>query len=199
MIVEKHNRAKVILRTLSASLLLLTPTCLWSLDLQTVLENTAVKPPARIGFREERHNPMLKEPIILTGYLEYLKPGQLRKVIETPFEEAFLITEYSIEIERDGKTRRLSLRKSTAVRAMLGGIEAILAGQTDRLASVFRYELSGTSASWSLQLEPISAKLSAQLTAMLVQGDENSATSIRMDLKDGEWSLMEFLLDESGP
>jgi len=197
--VEKHNRAKVILRTLSASLLLLTPTCLWSLDLQTVLENTAVKPPARIGFREERHNPMLKEPIILTGYLEYLKPGQLRKVIETPFEEAFLITEYSIEIERDGKTRRLSLRKSTAVRAMLGGIEAILAGQTDRLASVFRYELSGTSASWSLQLEPISAKLSAQLTAMLVQGDENSATSIRMDLKDGEWSLMEFLLDESGP
>jgi len=197
--VEKQNRAKVILRTLSASLLLLTPTCLWSLDLQTVLENTAVKPPARIGFREERHNPMLKEPIILTGYLEYLKPGQLRKVIETPFEEAFLITEDSIEIERDGKTRRLSLRKSKAVRAMLGGIEAILAGQTDRLASVFRYELSGTSASWSLQLEPISAKLSAQLTAMLVQGDENSANSIRMELKDGEWSLMEFLLDESGP
>jgi len=197
--VEKHNRAKVILRTLSASLLLLTPTCLWSLDLQTVLENTAVKPPARIGFREERHNPMLKEPIMLTGYLEYLKPGQLRKVIETPFEEAILITEYSIVIERDGKTRRLSLRKSKAVRAMLGGIEAILAGQTDRLASVFRYELSGTSAAWSLQLEPISAKLSAQLTAMLVQGDENSANSIRMELKDGEWSLMEFLLDESGP
>ncbi len=136
---------------------------------------------------------------MLTGYLEYLKPGQLRKVIETPFEEAILITEYSIVIERDGKTRRLSLRKSKAVRAMLGGIEAILAGQTDRLASVFRYELSGTSAAWSLQLEPISAKLSAQLTAMLVQGDENSANSIRMELKDGEWSLMEFLLDESGP
>jgi hypothetical protein len=199
LIVEKQNWAKIILQTLSASLLLLTSTCLWSLDLQTVLENTAVTPPARVGFREERHNPMLKEPIMLTGYLEYLKPGQLRKVIETPFEEAFLITEDFIEIERDGKTRRLSLRKTTAVRAMLAGIEAILAGQTDRLVSVFRYELSGTSASWSLQLEPISAKLSAQLTAMLVQGDEKSANSIRMELKDGEWSLMEILLDESGP
>ncbi len=135
---------------------------------------------------------------MLTGYLEYLKPGQLRKVIETPFEEAFLITEDSIEIERDGKTRRLSLRKSKAVRAILGGIEAILAGQTDRLASVFRYELSGTSASWTLQLEPISRKLSAQLTVMLVQGDENSANSIRMEFKDGEWSQMEILFAESG-
>jgi len=135
---------------------------------------------------------------MLTGYLEYLKPGQLRKVIETPFEEAFLITENSIEIERDGKTRRLSLRKSKAVRAILGGIEAILAGQTDKLASVFRYELSGTSASWTLQLEPISRKLSAQLTVMLVQGDENSANSIRMEFKDGEWSQMEILFAESG-
>jgi hypothetical protein len=34
---------------------------------------------------------------------------------------------------------------------------------------------------------------------MLVQGDEKSANSIRMELKDGEWSLMEILLDESGP
>ena len=157
-----------------------------------VLENTAVTPPARVGFREERHNPMLKEPILLTGYLEYLKPGQLRKVIETPFEEAFLVTEDYIEIEREGRTRRLSLSKSKSIRAMLGGIEAILAGQTDKIASLFRYELSGRNSCWSLRLEPLSRRVSAHLTTMLVRGDDRSVKSIRIELKAGEWSLMEI-------
>ena len=180
-------------------LLMLTSTCAWSLELKTVLENAAVTPPSRVGFLEQRHNQLLKEPIKLTGYLEYLKVGQLRKVIETPFEEAFLITEDYIEIERDGKTRRLSFGKSKSIRAMLGGIEAILAGQVDRLSSLFRYELSGTSSCWSLRLEPLSPKVSAHLTAMLVKGDEDSANSIRLELKDGEWSLMEFLNTDSEP
>jgi len=189
----------VISRLILTSLLMLASSSVWSLDLKTVLENTAVTPPDRVVFREERHNPMLKEPIKLTGYLEYLKPGRLRKVVETPFEEAFLITENYIEIERDGETRRLSLGKSKPIRAMLGGIEAVLAGQTDILASLFRYELSGTASDWSLRLEPISRRVSAHLTVMLVKGDDDSVNSIRLELKDDEWSLMEMSAAESVP
>jgi hypothetical protein len=193
------GKQSAVSKLIATGLLVLTSNCAWSLELRTVLENTAVTPPARVGFREERHNPLLREPIMLTGYLEYIKAGQLRKVIETPFNEAFLVTEDYIEIERDGKTQRLSMNKSKAIRAMLGGIEAVLAGQTDRLASLFRYELSGTSGSWSLRLEPISQRVSAHLTAMLVKGDKNSATSIRLELKNGEWSLMEILVTDSVP
>jgi hypothetical protein len=192
------GKQSAVSKLIATGLLVLTSNCAWSLELRTVLENTAVTPPARVGFREERHNPLLREPIMLTGYLEYIKAGQLRKVIETPFNEAFLVTEDYIEIERDGKTQRLSMNKSKAIRAMLGGIEAVLAGQADRLASLFRYELSGTSGSWSLRLEPISQRVSAHLTAMLVKGDKNSATSIRLELKNGEWSLMEILVTDSG-
>ncbi len=199
MIPGKQYGITGIPRLLAAGLLLLASNAVWSLELRTVLENTAVTPPARVAFREERHNPLLKEPILLTGYLEYLNPGQLRKVVETPFEEAFLVADDYIEIERNGKTRRLSLSKSKVIRAMLGGIEAILAGQTDKLASMFRYELSGTASCWSLQLEPLSRRVAAQLTGMLVQGDENSTTSIRLDLKDGEWSLMEILVADEEP
>ena len=187
----------MVLKLILTGLLMLTSTFAWSLELQKVLQNTAVTPPARVGFQEERHNSMLKEPIKLTGYLEYLRPGQLRKVIETPFEQAVLITEDYIEIDQDGKTRRLSLSKSKSIRAMLGGIEAILAGQTDKLASLFRYELSGTEDSWSLRLEPKSKRMSAHLTAMLVKGNERAPTSIRIDLKEDEWSLMEILPTES--
>ena len=181
-----------------SGLLLWLPVPAWSVDLQTVFDNTRVESPARVGFREKRHNPMLKEPIVLTGYLEYLKPGHLRKVIETPYEEAFLVTDDYIEITQDGKTRRLSLSKSKPIRAMLGGIEAILAGQVDKLDELFRYELTGDVFAWSLKLKPKSKRVSKHLSSMLVNGEESAMSSIRIDLDEGEWSLMEIQNAEPG-
>jgi len=171
----------------------------WSVDLHEILENTAVVPPARVGFREERHNRMLKEPIVLTGYLEYPQPGHLRKVIETPVEESFLIADGQIEITQDGKTRRLSLGKSKSLQAMLGGIEAILAGQMEQLDALFDMELTGASDDWSLRLQPKSRRISAHLTSMQVKGDDRAVNSIRIDMKDGEWSLMEMLHGKTEP
>jgi hypothetical protein len=200
MILRIYNQHRgAVFRLLMVCLLMTSPGYAWSVDLETIFENTAVVAPARVGFREERFNSMLKEPIVLTGYLEYLKPGHLRKVIETPFEESFLIADDQIEILQAGKTRRLSLSKSKPIRVMLGGIEAILAGQTDKLASLFKHELTGTEYSWSLRLVPKSKRIASHLTSMLVEGDENALGSIRIDMKKGEWSLMEIVHTEIEP
>jgi hypothetical protein len=180
-------------RLVTVCLLLFSSGYAWSLDLKDVLANTAVAPPARVGFREERHNRMLKEPIVLTGYLEYPQPGVLRKVIETPAEESYLIADGQIEITQDGKTRRLSLGKSKPLQVMLGGIEAILAGQTDTLEALFNIDLSGAADDWSLDLKPKSRRIAAHLASMQVKGNENDIGSIRIDLHDGEWSMMDIL------
>lgn len=137
--------------------------------------------------------------MVLTGYLEYLEAGWLRKVVESPFEEAFLIGPNQIEVERNGETRKVALNKSKTLRTMLGGIEAILAGQTSKLEAVFRYELSGTEGAWSLQLVPISRKISKHLTSLQVVGNDRSVTSIRFELKGKEWHLMEILNTDSDP
>ena len=163
-----------------------------SLDLRTVLANTTVTPPGRVAFREERHNPMLAEPLVLTGHLEYLELGVLRKVIETPFQEAFQVDAQHIIIERDGQTRKLSLNKSRSLRTILGAIEAILAGEADRLESDFDYELSGTVDSWTVRLTPISQRIAKQLESLQINGDGESATGIRVDLAGGEWHRMEI-------
>lgn len=168
----------------------------WALDLATVLESSTVSPPARVGFREERHNRMLKEPLVLTGYLEYLEEGRLRKVVETPFLESFLVESDRVEVTRDGEVRTVTVGKSGALSAMLGGIEAILAGQVDRLESVFRYSLDGSINEWSLELTPRSRKISRHLHSLIVRGDESSVTSIRFDLQDGEWHLLEIMRDD---
>lgn len=168
----------------------------WALELATVLENSTVSPPARVGFREERHNRMLKEALVLTGYLEYLEEGRLRKVVETPFRESFLVEGERIEVTRDGEVRTIALGRSGSLSAMLGGIEAILAGQADRLESVFHYTMDGSSDDWSLQLTPRSRQISRHLLGLTVVGDESSIISIRFDLQDGEWHLLEILRDE---
>jgi hypothetical protein len=161
-------------------------------DVHEVLTNTAVTPPDRVSFREERHNPMFKQPIVLTGHIDYIKKGRLRKVIETPFSESYLITDTFIEISREGTSQRLSLSKSKAMRTMLSGIEAVLAGDTDKLSSQFQLELTGTEHDWFLRLKPKSNRLAKHLTSMLVRGNETNIISIRIDVKPGEWSLMEF-------
>jgi hypothetical protein len=131
--------------------------------------------------------------MVLTGYLEYVEAGRMRKVVESPFKEAFLIDADHIEVKRDGKIRKLSLNRNKFLKTMLGGIEAILSGQAEHLTSVFAYELSGTINSWSLQLEPLSPSASRHLTSLFVTGDDTSVTSIRFELKDGEWHLMEIM------
>lgn len=178
---------------LTASTILLLSGNAAALELQAVLERTMVAPPARVGFREERHNAMFAEPLRLTGFLEYLENGELRKVVETPFEEAFHVRSDSIEVERDGDVQTLPIRKSRSLRVMLDGIEAILAGRTDHIEKIFTYELSGADSDWSLRLAPRSRRIARQLNSLIVTGDSEAVRSIRFELSGGEWHQMELL------
>lgn len=170
-----------------------------ALDLRTVLENTAVVPPAQVGFQEERHNPIFEEPMLLTGRLEYLAGGTLRKVIETPFEEDILIEAGHVVVARDGETRKLALNRSRALKTILGAIEAILSGNSDNLEAVFHCELSGTDDAWALQMTPISRSVAKRITRLEVRGDGHSVTSIRINLQDDEWHLMSITRNSLAP
>lgn len=164
-----------------------------------MLENVAVSPPARVDFREERHNRLLKEPLVLTGYLEYLEMGRLRKVVETPFSESYLVDGDRIEVSRNGKVRSIPLDGSGMLRTVLSGIDAILAGQTDRLRKEFDCTLRGTANDWAMELTPRSEEVSRHLERLLVTGNASSVTSMRFELGDSEWHLLEILPDESEP
>jgi len=170
-----------------------------ALDLRSVLENTAVVPPAQVGFQEERHNPIFEEPMLLTGRLEYLAGGTLRKVIETPFEEDILIEAGHVVVARDGETRKLALNRSRALKTILGAIEAILSGDSDELEAVFHCELSGTDDAWALQMTPISRSVAKRITRLEVRGDDRSVTSIRINLQDDEWHLMSITRNSLAP
>ncbi len=162
----------------------------WGGELAVLLQQTAVEPPARVSFREERHNPMFEEPMVLTGYLEYLDHGVLRKVIETPFTEDVRVEGDRVVVSRDGKTRTLSLNRSRALRVTLGAIEAVLAGDEAKLAESFRWDLSESDQSWTVRMSPLSDSVGKRLSGLEVSGTHEAIVGIRMELPGGEWHAM---------
>ena len=159
-------------------------------DLARILQRTAVEAPAEVSFSEERHNPMFREPMVLTGHLEYRGDGVLRKVIESPFVEDMLIEDNHLYLSRDAKTRKLSLNRSRALKTILGAIEAVLAGDMQTLEASFEIGVSGTDDDWTLQMTPSSRSIARRIEAFEVKGDDQQVTSIRIELPDEEWHLM---------
>lgn len=173
-----------------AGSLTVAPSMAAATDLGTILANVAIDPPARVSYREERHNPMFKEPMVLTGYLEYIDAGTLRKVIETPFSEDILVENDRVIVSRDSETRILSLNRSRALKVTLGAIEALLAGDRLRLEESFEFYLSGADDAWALRMTPLSGPVGKRITAIQVTGTERSVSSIRIELPGKEWHVM---------
>jgi hypothetical protein len=179
--------------------ILAVPAAAAAVELATILEAARVSPPAQVAFQEERHNPLFGEPLLLDGYLEYLGPGVLRKVIESPFREALLIEDGEIAMQRDGETRRLPMKRSRALGTILGAIEAILAGEAGSLDAVFDLEISGSESDWFVELTPKSRRIGKHLARLRMSGDGAAAKRILIELRDGEYHVMNILHQASPP
>jgi len=168
-------------------------------ELAAILANARVSPPARVGFLEQRHNPLFEGPLALTGYLEYPEPGVLRKVIEQPFREVFSIRAGEIEIESAGETQSLPGSARRALASVLGAIEALLSGNAAALESAFTVEITGTESDWSVELVPASRRVGRHLARLTVSGDATSLSRISIDFGDGEWHVTELRPEASSP
>jgi len=174
---------------LLATLLIVAPKAS-STELSEILEISRVSPPARVAFREERHNPMFESPLLIEGFLEYLGPGVLGKVIESPFQETFYIEAGEISMIRGGEVRRLPVKRSKALETMLSAFEALLSGDAERLETVFDYEVSGETSEWTIDLQPKSRRIREHLSSLRLSGDDAGVSKIFIDLSDGEWHVM---------
>ena len=176
--------------TLLATLLTAAPAL--STELSAVLATSRVSPPASVAFQEERHNPMFEQPLILDGYLEYVAPGALRKVIESPFQEALSIEAGELLITRDGETHRLPVKRNKALETLLGAFEALLAGDVASLETVFHYEVTGDLSNWTIDLTPKSRRIGKHLSNLRVSGDSGGVGRILIYLRDDEWHVMKI-------
>jgi Outer membrane lipoprotein carrier protein LolA-like len=140
-------------------------------DVDTLIRGLARKAPASVAFTEARFSALLKEPLVVSGELEYAGPASLDRRVTEPYRESTAIRGESVRLERDGEPERtFALKRVPELRALLSGFVALLSGDATSIRKDFSVESGGDDASWRLELKPVEASARRRLMEIVVNG-----------------------------
>jgi hypothetical protein len=157
-------------------------------SLEQALQAARVVPPATVAFEELRYSSLLQEPLRLSGHMELLPDGSLRKQVESPFRETITFDGRDIRVQRDSQPARTLGAGSRQLRKLLNGFRALLGGDAAQLDKDFETTTSGTVDDWQLLLKP--RQTTRHLRSISIRGSRDTAESIDIDQGPGERSLV---------
>jgi len=147
-------------------------------------------------FTEEKHNAVLTRPLLLSGRLSYVRGGRVVRTVFAPNEERMIVEGDTLTVENPARgTQTLSLRNYPAAWAFVEGFRATLAGDLPTLERFYRTDLSGTLASWSLQLVPREEEMARYVESITFRGSRSTITAIQVAESGGGRSLMKITPD----
>jgi len=152
-------------------------------DIDALLGTLARPAPDEVAFVEVRFSPLLEEPVVASGKLEYLAPGRLARHVVDPYREDTLIDGEQVVLDREGeKERRFSLRRAPELRGLLSSFSAILSGDAGALRESFELALATGVAPgrWTLQLVPRDEGLRRRVGDIEVNGARGTVSCISM-------------------
>jgi hypothetical protein len=147
---------------------------------------------SRARFQEEKHLAMLTEPLRLSGTLRYVRPDRIEKKITEPYTETLRINRDRLEWETQGRTRILPLRSQPHIWALAESLRATLAGDLPALQRHYRVTLEGTSARWSIALDPRYDSLSQFIEQIRLRGRGHQLREVEIFEANGTHSLMKI-------
>ncbi len=134
----------------------------------------------------------MAEPLIFRGEVLLSPDGTFLKTINTPFHERVLITNDFVELERNGKTKRLSLQRARGVYGLYTGLRAFLERDIETLLSLFKVAAVEPGVSWHVELVPVDPKLKRHVARMMIAGKGPDIVSIRTMQTEDNWQEMLF-------
>lgn len=159
------------------------------IDILNAIEATRSIP---ILFTERRSSRLLDEPLILSGEITFIEGGALRKQISRPVVESVLISADTIELSRNGKTRRLSMDRRGDLKAFYLGMQALLTGDSQGLLELFEASSSVEQDAWTIDLVPKTAELRKFLSRLTVTGRGSQIRTLLTEQPGGDWQEMSF-------
>jgi hypothetical protein len=161
-------------------------------DFETILAGIETPRDLAMPFEEKRGNALLAEPLVLRGEVEFSADGALSKSIETPFRERVVISRDTLELTRDGRTRRLSLQRKDDLRQFHVALRALLEGDAPALRELFAIESTRDGDCWRLVLVPAGQPLASFMDRMIVSGRSSRVLEVRTEHAADEWQSMSF-------
>src|SRR5262245_2290360 len=173
------------------TLLLLPATPAAALEPDALIARLARPAPASIAFTEVRVSPLLREPIVVAGELEFSGPGSLDRHVREPYREDTSIRGESVRVEREGEPpRSFALKRAPELRGLLTGFSALLSGDVPALRRSFEVQAQGNEQSWTLQLVPLDARAKRRLQKIEITGHESTPRCFSLFNADNGASVM---------
>jgi hypothetical protein len=149
---------------------LLPATAIAAPDTAELIARLEREAPSSIVFVEVRFSPLLTEPLVVSGELDYESGATLRRRVEIPYRETTTISGESVRVERDGESRTLPLRRAPELRGLLTGMVGLLGGNAAFLNAHFAITATGDDDAWQLELAPTDDRVRQRLRAITVSG-----------------------------
>lgn len=172
-------------------LMLLPATPAAALDADALIAKLARPAPASIAFTEVRVSPLLREPLVVSGELEFSGPGSLDRHVRRPYREDTSIRGESVRVEREGEqSRSFALKRAPELRGLLTGFSSLLTGDVPGLRRSFDVQAQGTEQSWTLQLVPLDTRARKRLQKLEIVGHDATPRCFSLLNGDGGASVM---------
>jgi hypothetical protein len=145
-----------------------------------------------LPFEEVTYSSLLTEPLTARGFLKFVPPATLEKIITAPSHERYVVEGDRVifESERMGVKRTVSLEDYPALRSFVEAFQATLAGDLMRLSHVYQVTMGGTRKQWTLLLQPRELSGKSVVDYVLLTGSEGRVATIAIRSPDGDRSVM---------
>jgi Outer membrane lipoprotein carrier protein LolA-like len=152
---------------------------------------------ARFTERQTMH--MLSAPLVSSGSLTYVAPDYVRKEIQSPAPENFVLDHGSVTITGgpDQQTHRFTLNDDPRIGGLVEAVRATLAGDLPGLEQFYTVRLSGGAANWQLLLRPKNPDAARFIQWIAIYGSGNRLTELDTASSDGDHSEMRVTEDAS--
>jgi len=161
-----------------------------SWDFARLMGELAQVQTSRARYSEVKRVALLQKPLQLSGTLLYERPGRIEKRQTLPVEEVISVDGDWLTVEREGKTRRISLQSATLVAALVESLRATLAGDGAELERLYRVRVQGTRQRWTLALAPREVEVAGVVKSIVIAGSGSRIGRLEILEPGGDGSVM---------
>ena len=157
---------------LSAMLMLPAQAAEWNID--QLMHSLAQTKSGHVSFVEEKFITMLEKPIESSGRLRFIAPDTLEMHTLKPKTEVMFVQGDTLTMDHQG----IQLQDHPELLAFIDSIRGTLTGNRQMLEQFFSLSLEGSENNWTLTMLPKQKKVADVIQHILVNGSDNTVTSI---------------------
>lgn len=150
----------------------------YSLELPELLQRFSQQKKSTADFKEEQHAFYLDEPLISSGYLQFIAPDKLYKFILKPEKISQNIEGDELHVRNGDSTHSININEYPEFSIALHALVNVLSGDHISLKNNFKIKFESIPPSWKLLLSPSDSFIASHVETITLFGNDNKLEKI---------------------